>query len=301
MAVDLDALDLDEALDGADVVLVHEWSPHALVERIGRHRARGGRYVLLFHDTHHRSVSDVPAMAAYRLEDYDGVLAFGEVIRRRYLELGWNRRAWTWHEAADTRLCAPASGVDRDGDLVWIGNWGDDERSAEIRAYFIEPVRALGLRALVHGVRYPDQARGELARAGIAYEGWLPNDRAPGVYARHRMTVHIPRAPYVTVLPGIPTIRVFEALACGIPLVSVWWDDCEGLFTAGEDFLVARTPAQMQTHMRALRDDAGLRQALAAHGLATVRARHTCTHRVTELMDIVHQVRGSATEEVLTA
>jgi spore maturation protein CgeB len=41
-------------------------------------------------------------------------------------------------------------------------------------------------------------------------------------------------------LPGIPTIRVFEALACGIPLVSAPWDDAEGLFRPGEDFLVAR-------------------------------------------------------------
>jgi spore maturation protein CgeB len=42
-------------------------------------------------------------------------------------------------------------------------------------------------------------------------------------------------------LPGIPTIRVFEALACGIPLVSAPWDDSEHLFRPGEDFLVAAT------------------------------------------------------------
>ena len=44
------------------------------------------------------------------------------------------------------------------------------------------------------------------------------------------MTVHVPRRPYVDALPGIPTIRVFEALACGIPLVSAPWRDEEGLF-----------------------------------------------------------------------
>src|SRR4051794_12701708 len=53
-----EAVDLDEMLDGADVVLVHEWNERDLVQRIGRHRRAGGRYVLLFHDTHHRSVSD---------------------------------------------------------------------------------------------------------------------------------------------------------------------------------------------------------------------------------------------------
>ena len=300
-AVDLERLDLDAALDGADLVLVHEWSSHALVERVGEHKARGGRYVLLFHDTHHRSVTDVAAMAAYRLEGYDGVLAFGEVIRERYQAQGWGRRAWTWHEAADTRIFRPREGVAVDGDVVWIGNWGDDERTAEIGAYLVRPVRDLGLRARVHGVRYPPEARRQLAEAGIAYAGWLPNHDAPLVYARHRMTVHIPRGPYVTALPGIPTIRVFEALACGVPLVSAWWEDREGLFTPGEDFLVARSEAEMRTHMCALVADASMRRELAARGLATIRSRHTCTHRVDQLMQVVRQVRGGASEEVLIA
>jgi hypothetical protein len=42
----------------ADLVLVHEWNDHALVRRIGLHRRDGGRYRLLFHDTHHRSVTE---------------------------------------------------------------------------------------------------------------------------------------------------------------------------------------------------------------------------------------------------
>src|SRR5690242_18019910 len=49
-------LDLDAALDGVDIVIVHEWNDPRLVARIGRHRA-GARYRLLFHDTHHRAVS----------------------------------------------------------------------------------------------------------------------------------------------------------------------------------------------------------------------------------------------------
>jgi spore maturation protein CgeB len=299
--VDLDTLDLDQALDGADVVIVHEWIPSRLVERIGRHKAGGGRYALLFHDTHHRSVTDSPAMARYNLEHYDGVLAFGEVIRQRYLAHGWARRAWTWHEAADTRVFYPRHSTSVDGDVVWIGNWGDDERSEEIRSYLIEPVHALGLRATVHGVRYPDAAQQQLAAHGIHYAGWLANHAAPAVYARHHLTVHIPRGPYVRSLPGIPTIRVFEALACGVPLVSTPWQDVEGLFTPGSDFLVADSPAQMRDHMRALVNDAELRATLAQHGLATIRRRHTCAHRVDELIGILREVGSGAPEQVLSA
>jgi spore maturation protein CgeB len=298
--VDLEHLSLDAALDDADLVIVHEWNPYALIERIGRHKGDGGTYTLLFHDTHHRSVTDVESMAAYNLEHYDGVLAFGEMIRERYMAFGWSRRAWTWHEAADMRTFTPQLAASHQDDLVWIGNWGDDERSAELRAYLIEPVRDLSMHASVYGVRYPAGALLELASAGIHYGGWLPNDQAPLAYARHKMTVHVPRRPYVEALPGIPTIRVFEALACGVPLVSVAWQDAEALFTPGDDFLVAHTPDEMRTHLRALMRDDALRRALAAHGLATIRRRHTCAHRVDELMGILQEIRRGTPEKTLT-
>jgi spore maturation protein CgeB len=293
-------LDLDEALDGVDLVLVHEWNDHPLVERIGRHRAAGGRYLLLFHDTHHRSVSDPAAMSAYDLQHYDGVLAFGEVIRERYLTLGWVRRAWTWHEAADVRMFHPRA-AERVGDLVWIGNWGDDERAAELREYLVQPIADLRLRARIYGVRYPVDAQHELAAAGAQYSGWLANHRVPLEFARYAVTVHVPRRPYVQALPGIPTIRVFEALACGIPLVSAWWDDCEGLFVPGSDFLVAHNGREMTQRLRDVLHDRSLAAALAEHGLNTIRARHTCGHRVDELLAIVDELRGTNVERALIA
>jgi spore maturation protein CgeB len=104
---DLETLDLDAALEGADLVLVHEWNEPALVERIGAHRARGGEYILLFHDTHHRSVTAPHEMERYHLDDYDGVLAFGNSVAEQYRNRGWGRRVWTWHEAADHRVFRP--------------------------------------------------------------------------------------------------------------------------------------------------------------------------------------------------
>jgi spore maturation protein CgeB len=282
----LDTLDLDDALAESDLVLVHEWSDHALVKRIGLHRKAHPHYRLLFHDTHHRAVTDPDSMAAYDLRHYDGVLAFGSAIRDLYLQKGWCARAWTWHEAADHRVFKPVPGAPREGDLVWIGNWGDDERTAELHEFLLEPVRALGLQARIHGVRYPTQARQALAEAGIAFGGWLPNYEAPNVFARYRVTVHVPRRPYVQALPGIPTIRVFEALACGIPLVSAPWDDCEGLFEPGADFLVARHGGEMREQLRAVLNDEQLARSLAEQGRRTVLARHTCAHRVDELLAI---------------
>ena len=291
-----ESLDLNRTLDGIDLVLVHEWNDQALVRRVGEHRRRVGGYRLLFHDTHHRSVTDPQSMAAYDLTHYDGVLAFGGVIRDLYLARGWTARAWTWHEAADTRVFRPVEGVDRAGGLVWIGNWGDAERSAELCEFMLRPVRRLGVKARVYGVRYPAQARTALEDAGIGYGGWLPNYEVPQVFARFKVTVHVPRRPYVRALPGIPTIRPFEALACGIPLVCAPWDDVEGLFTPGKDFLVARHGVEMQRHLRDLLEDEAMAHDLAEHGLRTILRRHTCAHRVNELLAIYAELAGAQPE-----
>jgi spore maturation protein CgeB len=280
--------DLDAMMEGADLVLVHEWNDPRLIALIGRHRA-GARYKLLFHDTHHRSFSEEAGIAAYDLSRYDGVLAFGAVIRQRYLERGWAERAWVWHEAADTRLFRPQP-AEPIGDLVWIGNWGDDERAAELNEFLFEPVAALGLRARIHGVRYPDRAKRRLQELRIPYLGWLANFDVPAAFAAHRVTVHVPRRPYLEALRGIPTIRPFEALACGIPLVMARWEDAENLFRPGSDYLVAQSGAEMRRHLRDILADRELAASLARHGRETILARHTCNHRVDELLAICREL-----------
>jgi spore maturation protein CgeB len=279
-------LDLDHVLDGADLVLVHEWNEAELVSRIAAHRKTVGSYLLLFHDTHHRIISAPEEIGKLALDGFDGVLAFGEALREVYWRLGWSKRAFTWHEAADLRVFRPRPEIARQRDLVWIGNWGDDERSAELREFMIEPAVSLGLSTRIHGVRYPEPVLRALADIGIDFAGYLPNFRVPEAFAAAAGSVHVPRRPYVRMLPGIPTIRVFEALACGIPLVSAPWDDTEGLFTPGEDFLVARNGAEMHGHLDAIRRDPMLAEGLVRHGRATIEARHSCAHRVDELLAI---------------
>ena len=295
---------LEPLVDAADLVIVHEWNDHALVAALGALRRAGGGFTLLFHDTHHRAVSAPDEMRAYDLSGYDGVLAFGETLSEVYRGWGWQGRVWTWHEAADTRLFhPPAVEGERDGGaaqgsgdaphrwkgregLVWIGNWGDGERTAEIERFLLAPAEQVQLPLDIYGVRYPDEARAMLAAHGARYHGWAPNAEAPAIFARHLATVHVPRRYYATILPGIPTIRVFEALACGIPLVSAPWNDAEGLFRPGTDYLVARDGEEMTRQLTALRDDPGLRAALAAAGLETILARHTCAHRADELLAV---------------
>jgi spore maturation protein CgeB len=321
VSYELASLNLERTLANADLVIVHEWNDPELVARIGQHRKSRGDYLLFFHDTHHRSVSAPEEMRAYDLSNYDGVLVFGKAIRDVYLQNDWSTNVWTWHESADTRVFyplfpieAPKNGTNGnghsgnsnkpcpdqpyEGDLVWIGNWGDGERANELREFLIEPLKQLGLKARVYGVRYPEAALRALADAGIEYAGWAPNYEVPQIFNRFRITVHVPRGLYVDQLPGIPTIRVFEALACGIPLVCSPWRDSENLFTAGEDYLIARDGTEMKRHLRALLSDGERARSLAEHGRRTIRARHTCVHRVNELLAIYEASLAAVRESV---
>jgi spore maturation protein CgeB len=184
----------------------------------------------------------------------------------------------------------PLPKIPRTVDLVWIGNWGDDERTAELQEFLMRPVNTLQLNAEAYGVRYPDEAIAALESAGIRYRGWLPNYKVPEVFARARVTLHIPRRPYVKELPGIPTIRPFEALACGIPLICSPWHDTEHLFTPGKDFLIARDGIEMTQLMHQVLTEPRFAEELAINGLTTIRQRHTCAHRVDELLEIYEDV-----------
>jgi spore maturation protein CgeB len=228
-------------------------------------------------------------MERYDLSAYDCVLAYGRVIAELYARRG--NRARTWHEAADTRVFTPLPTVEKRGDLVWVGNWGEGERTEELREFVLKPAKKLRLRGSVFGVRYPPGAARAVEKSGLTYRGWVANYRVPEIFAEHRATVHVPRRPYRESLRGIPTIRPFEALACGIPLISAPWHDAENLFPAGS-YMTARNGVEMKAALRLLRRDPAFAANLVQAGLHAIRTRHTCLHRVSELMAIVERVRG---------
>lgn len=277
------------ALSDVDVVILHEWNPPALAHVLLAVRDGLG-FKLLLHDTHHRASSSPEQIRLFGTDRFDGVIAFGEALRAIYRERFGLERVWTLHEAADTTVFKPLPGHAKKQDVVWVGNWGDDERSREIREFLLAPARRmLERRFVIYGVRYPGEALAALNEAGVAYGGYVPNLEAPRTYAESRLTVHVPRQQYAQAMDGIPTIRVFEALACGIPLISAPWNDSEHLFRGG-DFLVARSGDEMQEYMEHLLQEAGTAEAQAQRGLETVLARHTCRHRAEELSAICEEV-----------
>jgi spore maturation protein CgeB len=179
-------------LHDADVVVVHEWNSPAVVDAILLMKNQF-HFIALFHDTHHRAYTSPKEISILNVERFDGVLAFGEVIRQIYLERFKAKRAWTFHEAADTAHFFPMP-ANRKTDVNWVGNWGDEERTRELNEFLMAPISALKPeRAAVYGVRYPAVAQDRLRQAGIDYRGYLPNLSAPDVYSRSLLTLHIPQ------------------------------------------------------------------------------------------------------------
>ena len=280
---------LQRELRDCDLVLLHEWNVPIVVNTVLEFKRKSG-FRALFYDSHHRAYSRAGEILQFHLHLVDGVLAFGEALRRIYAGGFGVRRAWTFHEAADVSRFHPQSRP-KEIDLVWIGNWGDDERTQELREFLIEPAAALpGQRVVAHGVRYPAVAIAMLLEAGVEYRGYLPNLRAAEVYASSKVALHVPRRPYANGLSGIPTIRVFETLACGVPLLCSPWDDEEKLFSPGQDYLVTRDGKHMQSELKNLLCDDAARRQLSQNGVKTIRERHTCAHRAEQLISIYEEI-----------
>lgn len=278
-------------LRDADVVIIHEWNDPLVVNSILELKSKYG-FRALFHDTHHRAYTSPREILKFRLDLFDGVLAFGEAIRRIYTDGFGIAKAWTFHEAADAEKFRPLD-LPKQIDLVWVGNWGDEERTKELQEFLIGPAASEPRRkTVVHGVRYPQTALDLLREAGIEYRGYLPNLGAPRVYGASKLSLHVPRRQYTNGLSGIPTIRVFETLSCGIPLVCSPWEDVEGLFRPGEDYVCVADSSAMKWEIEYLLRDDKAREQLAANGMETIRKRHTCVHRAQQLVEICEELNA---------
>ena len=277
---------LRERLAQTDVAIVHEWNEPGVIRLVGRVcRQLGVRAV--FHDTHYRVVLDAAYRDSLGLEQFDDILAYSPSTAQRFRDLGYSN-VHVFHEAADTTVYAPLD-IPKTSDVVFVGNYGDGDRSKELEDYIFGPRYALPhLRYTLYGVRYPDEVVARLNNGlDIGYRGWLPNVLVPRVYSSARVVLHVPRRQYLELLPGTPTIRVFEALASGACLISLPWEDTDRLFQAGSDYVVARSPDEMRELIAWLCRDDAAREQVGRHGRATILARHTCGHRAEQLLELL--------------
>jgi hypothetical protein len=217
----------------ADVVIVHEWNEPSVVAASGAARPRRpASRCCSTTPTTARSASPRPCgpttcrpttgcwPSARRCR---GLPRLG--LGRARLDLARGRR----HAAVPSaRRGGPAR---RDRLDRQLGATTSAPRSWSSSCF--RPARTTGVALDIYGVRYPGRAQATLSPYGVALPRLARPIRMRRGSSRAAMTVHVPRRFYTRSLPGIPTIRVFEALACGIPLLSAPWSDSEDLFRPG--------------------------------------------------------------------
>jgi spore maturation protein CgeB len=186
------------------------------------------------------------------------------------------RRALPLYCSCDPALYFPEEHATR-WDLGYLGTYSDDRQPA-VEALLLEPARRLPGRAFaVAGPAYPPEI------------AWPPNvDRfehlPPGehraFYNRQRFTLNVTRAD-MRQAGYSPSIRLFEAAACGTPIVSDDWPGLATFFQPGREILLAATPEEVGTILRGLPD--AERRRIGRRARERVLAEHTAAHRAAAL------------------
>jgi spore maturation protein CgeB len=119
----------------------------------------------------------------------------------------------------------------------------------------------------------------------------LPPDLHRGFYNRQAFTLNVTRADMIAAGYS-PSVRLFEAAACGVPIISDVWDGIETFFTPGEEILLAASGDEVLEMIRGMDDEE--RREIGMRARAKVLAEHTAAHRAGELVEYVHETRRAA-------
>lgn len=221
------------------------------------------------------SRGDEEYLALRQIGFFDAYLSFsgGEVLTRLEQQFG-ARQALALYCSVDPELYQQ-TGEDFRWDLGYLGTYSPD-RQPTLERLLIEPARRLpNLRFVVAGPQYPADIDWPENVERIEH---LPPHEHPSFYSRQRFTLNVTRADMIAA-GWSPSVRLFEAAACGTPIISDDWRGLSELLPDGEAILIARTTddvtqalTQTDDHARRNLGEAGQRVVLEAHtGLARAR------------------------------
>lgn len=279
---DLDGLDAHRAaIAAADAVIVGSYVPDGVAA--GARVLDWARGTRAFYDI------DTPVtlaaleagtcayLAAGQIRDYDLYLSFtgGPTLRR--LERAYGAPAARALYCSVDPDAYPALDRPARYDLSYLGTYSPD-RQPTLERLLIEPARrAPDLRFAVAGPQYPADIDWP---ANVERIEHLPPDRHPDFYAASRYTLNVTRADMVRA-GWSPSVRLFEAGACGTPVISDRWDGLDTLLVPEREILLPDGPEAVLAILRG-RAEAD-RRSLGAAARAAILARHTAAARAEEL------------------
>ena len=168
-------------------------------------------------------------------------------------------------------------------DLGYLGTYSDD-RQPTVERLLVEPARRAPARKfVVAGPQYP--ATIEWPR-NVRRVQHLPPHEHRAFYTAQRFALNVTRAEMIRA-GWSPSVRLFEAAACGVPIISDWWDGLDSLFEPGREILIAEKSADVLRFLRKSDDE---RRKIGARARERVLAGHTAAHRAREVETYVAEV-----------
>ena len=271
------------ALAGTDVALVTSYCPDALAATALIRDETAAMCCFYDLDTpvtlaRLAAGETVDYLGPHGLAPYDLVLSYtgGGALDALRDRLG-ARRVAPIYGSVDPAQHHPVDRAEPRALLSYLGTYAADRQDA-LEALFVAPARLRpGDRFVIGGAQYPQHFPWT---DNIWFVRHLPPDRHPAFYCSSRMTLNVTRAAMAR-MGHCPSGRLFEAAACGTPILSDAWDGLDQFFTPGEEIVVASTTAQAMAALDL--PDAQL-AVMAGRARARAMAEHTAQRRARQMV-----------------
>lgn len=267
----------------ADLVIVGSYVPDGV--EVGRWAQQTARGVVAFYDIDtpvtlaKLARGDHEYLSPEVVRGYDLYLSFtgGPTLRRIEQQYGVPL-ARALYCSVDPDIYYPEPSVKQWWDLGYLGTYSDD-RQPTLDRLLIEPaLRAPDSRFVVAGPQYPPEIAWPVNVERIEH---CPPSEHRAFYNAQRFTLNVTRADMIRA-GWSPSVRLFEAAACGTPIVSDWWEGLDELFEPGREIVIAETPDDVARLMRHIGPEEA--RAMGERARRKVLSAHTAAHRAAELV-----------------
>lgn len=274
-----------DVVAGSDVVIVGSYVPEGCAVARWVHGTARGRTAFYDIDTPVTLAKlergDHEYLEPGLIPGFDAYLSFTggptlQLLERRY----GSPRAAALYCSVDPDLYHPADDASAPTiDLGYLGTYSPD-RQPGLDELLLAPARAEPLRRfVVAGAQYPAQTW----PANVIHREHVPPHEHRAFYTSQRFTLSITRAD-MRRAGWSPSVRLFEAAACGVPIISDPHPGIDEVLTPGREIVIACSCGEVRT---ALAMDEGSRRRMAAAARARVLAEHTAAHRAATLEAIL--------------
>ena len=278
----------------ADAIVIGSFFPDAIAA--AQILAERGRGPMLFYDidtpitmaqlrtageTEYLKREDIPAYAAYL--SFTGGPALVE-LRARYAA----RRADAFYCSVDPDLYRPTAVREAFRcDLSYLGTYAPDRQPKLMALLDGVAAREPGLHFLVAGPQYPEST---VWRSNVQRIIHVSPAEHPAFYSSSRFTLNLTRDDMVRA-GWSPSVRLFEASACGAAIVSDSWPGLESFLTPGEEILLPQGADAMSRILREISDEE--RERMGRRARERILAEHTAEHRAKQFEQIVSECGAS--------